>query len=124
MKFIQVPPIPPIPHVHHPNFLLQEAVPGSPRIVFEISSEQSLMIPLWIACDNHEKSNYTGEQITKRANTFQCNLGNIGSEVTVDGQRVANLNVRMILDSGKLNYKINTLDKVTEIYSKKFNLTS
>ena len=99
-------------------------MPGSPRMVFEISSEQSLMIPLWIACDNCEKSNYTGEQLTKCANTFQCNLGNIGSEVTVDAQRVANLNVRMILESGKLNYKINSLDKVTEIYSKKFDLTS
>lgn len=41
----------------------------------------------------------------------------------VDGQRVADLDVRMALESGKLNYKINSLNNVTEIYSKGFNLT-
>jgi hypothetical protein len=103
--------------------LIDTTVQGSPQMVCDISSEQGVMIPLWIAwCDNHEKPNYTGEQLTKCARE-QYNLGNIGSEVTVDGQRVADLDVRMSLESGKLNYKINSLDNVTEISSKGFNLT-
>lgn len=41
----------------------------------------------------------------------------------VDGQHVADLDVRMALESGRLNYKINSLNNFTEIYSKGFNLT-
>lgn len=103
--------------------LIDTVVQGSPHMSCEISSKQGLMIPLWIAwCDNHEKKDYNGEQLTNCARE-QYNLGNIGSEVIVDGQRVANLNVRMALESGKLDYKVNSLANVTEIYSKGFNFT-
>ena len=103
--------------------LIDTVVQGSPHQRCQISSDQGIMIPLWIAwCDSHEKPNYSGEQLTKCARE-QYNLGNIGSEVTVDGHRVADLNVRMSLISGKLDYKINSLANVTEIYSDGFNLT-
>ena len=52
------------------------------------------------------------------------NLGNIASEVKIDGQSVANLNVRNALTpSGKSDYKINSLENVTELYTKAYNLT-
>ena len=53
------------------------------------------------------------------------NLGNIASEVMVDGHRVANLNVKLALDpvSGALNYNKNSMNNVTEFYSKGFTAT-
>lgn len=103
--------------------LIDTVVQGSPHMKCEISSKQGVMIPLWIAwCDNHEKPNYTGEQLVTCARE-QYNLGNIGSKVMVDDRLIADLNVRMALESGKLDYKINSLTNVTEIYSSGFNIT-
>lgn len=51
------------------------------------------------------------------------NLGNIGSEVKVDGVPIAKLDVRQSLISGKLDYKINSLTNITESASKEFTLT-
>ena len=50
------------------------------------------------------------------------NLGNIASQVMVDGRRIANLNVKLALDpvSGALNYNKNSLNNITEFYSKGF----
>lgn len=95
---------------------------GDPDYVCEISSKQGIMIPMWIAwCDNKEHPNYSGEQLTKCARE-QYNLGTIISEVAVDNRPVAKLDVRMRLPpGGSLDYKINSLDNVTEFYSKGFN---
>ena len=104
---------------------------GSPNQVCKISSSQGTMIPLWIAeCDNSgtddpRHKSYSDEQLTKCARE-QYNLGNIRSDVKVDGRPIAKLDVRMSLvpGSGKLDYKLNSpLTNITEFYSKGFNLT-
>jgi hypothetical protein len=52
-----------------------------------------------------------------------ANLGAIRSDVKVDGTPVAKLDVRMSLISGKLDYKINSLTNVSELYTADFDLT-
>jgi hypothetical protein len=111
--------------------LMDTTVEDSPHQVCKISSKQGMMIPLWIAgCDTetdlylHIKNPNVNldQQLTECAREF-FNLGNIRSEVKVDGLPVAKLDVRMSLISGKLDYKINALTNVTEFYSKGFNIT-
>lgn len=92
----------------------------------DISSTQGILIPLWIAwCSTgdpgHEHD--SDAQLTKCAREGS-NLGNIRSDVKVDGVPLAKLDVKMSMISGTLNYKINSLTNVTELYQKKaFNLT-
>ena len=95
------------------------------------ASNQGIMIPLWIAeCDNSggddpRHKSYSDEQLTKCARE-QYNLGNIRSDVKVDGQPIAKLDVKqsLIPGSGKLDYKVNSpLTNITEFNSKGFNLT-
>ena len=100
-----------------------------------ISSKQGIMIPMWIAwCDaGHNKMmlknpNANGVQLDQELTDCArrvYNLGNIASEVMVDGHRVANLNVKLALDpvSGALNYNKNSMNNVTEFYSKGFTAT-
>jgi hypothetical protein len=105
--------------------LMNTVVAGSPHQVCEISSKQGIMIPMWIAwCDTGDPTykDYSDEQLTKCAREVY-NLGNIRSEVKLDGLTVAKLDVRMSLMSGKLDYKINSLTNVTEFYSNGFNIT-
>ena len=101
-------------------------VVSPPLQVCKISSKQGIMIPMWIAwCDTSEHKDYTDKQLTKCARD-EYNLGNIASQVKVDGVPIANLNVRMSLvpGSGALDYKINSpLTNVTEFYSKGFNIS-
>jgi hypothetical protein len=108
--------------------LINTVVEGSPHQVCKISSNQGIMIPLWIAwCSTSNKGHEhdSDEQLTKCAREV-FNLGNIRSEVKVDGVPLAKLDVRMSLipGSGKLDYKINSpLTNITEFYSKGFNAT-
>jgi hypothetical protein len=105
--------------------LMETAVDDSPHQLCKISSDQGIMVPLWIAwCDTGSSKGYSDEQLTKCAREQQ-NLGNIISNVKVDGLPVAKLDVRLSLTpgSGKLDYKINSLTNVTEFYTKGFNLT-
>jgi hypothetical protein len=110
--------------------LLNTVVEGSlaPTQVCKISSKHGITIPMWIAwCDksgavNPATKSYSDEQLTKCAREVY-NLGNIRSDVKVDGHPVAKLDVRLSLISGSLNYKVNSMSNVTEIYTKGFNLT-
>lgn len=109
--------------------LIDTTVEGSPHQLCKISSKHGIIVPLWIGwCDNSGADDqshkyYSDEQLTKCAREVY-NLGNIRSDVKVDGIPVAKLDVRMSLISGKLDYKINSpLTNVTELYSKGFNLT-
>jgi hypothetical protein len=106
-------------------------VDGSAQQTCKISSSQGIMIPLWIAeCDNSggddpRHKSYSDEQLTKCARE-QYNLGNIRSDVKVDGLPIAKLDVKqsLIPGSGKLDYKVNSpLNNITDFNSKGFNLT-
>lgn len=105
--------------------LMETTVGGSPRQVCDISSAQGIIIPLWIAwCDNsHERRKDASYEDLSKCAREEYNLGNIRSDVKVDGKPVANLDVRMSLISGSLDYKVNSLTNVTELYSNGFNLT-
>ena len=64
-----------------------------PTQTCKISSSQGLIIPLWIGwCDTGTNKGNSDEQLTKCAR--EQNLGNIISDVKVDGVPVAKLNVR------------------------------
>jgi hypothetical protein len=108
--------------------LMETADVGSPPTqVCKISSKQGIMIPLWIAwCSTGDpgQEHDSDEQLTKCAREGS-NLGNIRSDVKVDGLPVAKLDVRMSMISGKLDYKINSpLTNITELYQKNgFELT-
>jgi hypothetical protein len=100
-------------------------VSGRPHQVCEISSAQGIMIPLWTAFfeDSIPKyDSYTYEQLSKGAREVG-DLGAITSLVKVDGKPVAKLDVASSMRGGSLDYKINSMDNVTELYSKGFNLS-
>src|SRR4030095_4170639 len=103
--------------------LMETTVEGSPSQVCDISSDQGIIVPLWIAwCDTGDHKGLSDEQLTKCARE-EYNLGKIGSQVKLDGVPIANLDVVMSLISGSLDYDINSLTNVTEFQSKGFNLT-
>ena len=111
--------------------LMDTIVSGSPHQVCEISSNQSIMmIPLWTAFLEDSKSErgdqpykgYTYEQLSKAAREI-ADLGAITSLIKIDGSPVANLDVVSSIRGGSLHYKINSMDNITELYSKGFNVT-
>jgi hypothetical protein len=88
------------------------------------------MIPLWVAwCDiGSDQKRIQNPSINLDMKLTECarkvyNLGNIGAEMEIDGLPATKLDVRLSLISGLLDYKINSLENVSEIYSKGFNLT-
>jgi hypothetical protein len=105
-----------------PMVMLMETadVNSPPTQSCQISSHQGLIVPLWIGwCD-------TGSTPGSDVSLIKCakeqNLGNILSDVKVDGVSVAKLDVQQTEQSGSLNYKIRSLSNVTEFASKGFPL--
>jgi hypothetical protein len=105
--------------------LMETTVKDPPRQICTVSSTQGIAIPLWGAfmeASTSEFQNYTYEQLSKVARE-EADLGAVTSLVKVDGSQVAKLDVVSSMRSGKLDYKINSMDNVTELYSKGFNVT-
>lgn len=105
--------------------LMDTAVKDPPRQVCKISSSQGIMVPNWGAfmeASTPELQNYTYEELSNVARE-QADLGAITSLVKVDGIPVSKLDVVSSMSSGKLDYKITSMDNVTELYSKGFNIT-
>jgi hypothetical protein len=103
--------------------LMETTVSSPPTQNCKISSTQGITVPLWIGwCDTGNGVDTTTEQLTDCAK--RQNLGRIISEVKVDGLPVANLDVTQSVNpgSGALDYKVNTLNNVTEFSSKPFSL--
>lgn len=110
--------------------LMNSAIGGTHNQVCDISAGKGIMMGLWVAwCDTGvdlPRINNPSVDLDKKLTNCAreaFNLGNIGSEVKVDDVPLSKLDVRMSLTSGNLDYKINTLQNVSEIYTKGFNLT-
>jgi hypothetical protein len=96
----------------------------------QISSNQGIMVPLWAGWADHDNPGSCSV-----INLQECarleNLGNIASDMKVDGIPVAKLNVRLSVTpgmsmthlSGSFDYKINSLTNATQSTSKVFTLT-
>lgn len=103
--------------------LIDTADVGTTDQTCTISSTQGIFVPLWIGwCDSSIGGERLNEPFAKCARE-EINLGNIRSDVRVDGTPVAQLDVKMSLVSGELNYQVNSLANITEFYTKDFDLT-
>jgi hypothetical protein len=105
--------------------LMETTVNGKPHQVCEISSTQGIIVPLWTGfwdADNPEDEKKTYAELSKMARE-QVDLGAVTSLVKVDNNPVAKLDVVSSMRGGSLDYKTNSLDNVTEVFSKGFNIT-
>lgn len=96
----------------------------------KISSTQGIFFPLWAAwCDTggdigniKDPKGNLDEQLATCAKEVY-NLGDIKSEVNLDGKTVAKLDIRNSILSGKFDSKITTMTNVSEISTNGFNIT-
>jgi hypothetical protein len=105
--------------------LMETTVTGKPHQVCDISSKQGIVVPLWTAFWEASTPEYTNKsyaELSKAARELG-DLGAITSLVTVDGNPIGKLDVVSSMRGGNLDYKINSMDNVTELYSKGFNVT-
>ncbi len=105
-----------------PMVMLMETadVNSPPTQSCQISSHQGIIVPLWIGWCDTGATPGSDAALTKCAR--EQNLGNILSDVKVDGVPVAKLDVQQTEQSGSLNYKVRALSNVTEFASKGFPL--
>lgn len=109
---------------------LMDTASASKHNVCEISSNQGIMIPMWVsfmedsfnAKGDQPHKGYSYEQLSKAARE-EADLGTITSQVKVDGREIAKLNEISSMNAGKLDYNIISMQNVTELYSKGFNIT-
>jgi hypothetical protein len=105
--------------------LMDTAISGKPLQKCVITSSQGIMFPLWTGEFEDslpEYNSYTYDQLSKGARE-EINLGAVTSVVKVDGTQIAKLDEVSSMKLGSLDYKINSMDNVTEVYSKGFNIT-
>jgi len=112
--------------------LVETEVNDSPHMVCSISSKQGIIVPLWIAWCNTPALSRVRTPSSNPAildqQLSQCakevfNLGNIGSVVKVDGVPIANLDVKLSMINGALEYEKHSLTNVTDLFSKGFYIT-
>lgn len=104
--------------------LMDGALGGKHNQECTISSTQGVMIPVWTGfCDaGSEGQDKTYEELIKCARE-ELNIGAVTSLVKVDGSEIARLDEDSKVIGGELDYKINSIDNVTEVYSKGFDMT-
>jgi hypothetical protein len=104
-------------------FLMETTVVAKPQVC-EISSSQGIMIPIWSAFmeASGDHTGKTYQQLSKAARE-EADLGAVTSLVKVDGKQIAKLDEVSSMNGGTLNYKINSLQNVTELFSKGFTIT-
>jgi hypothetical protein len=110
--------------------LMETTVEGKPHQVCNISSTQGIVVPLWVSFmedsisqDGKQKfKGFSYEQLSNESRAI-LDLGAVTSEVKVDDVSVAKLDVVSSMRAGILDYKINSMNNVTELYSKGFNIT-
>ena len=102
--------------------LMETVLIGKPHQVCEISSTQRIIVPLWTAfweASTPEFMDYTYEQLSQQARVG----GDLGAVTSLVKVERAKLDVVSSMRGGSLDYKINSMDNVTEVYSKGFNIT-
>ena len=107
--------------------LVDPSISGKLELECDISSNDGIMVPSWTGVyENNNQDDLPddtpGSQLSKFARE-QLNLGAVTSEVKVNGKSVARLDEISTMSNNVLNYKINTMENYTEVYSKPFNLT-
>jgi hypothetical protein len=113
--------------------LMDPAVKGERHQKCQISSNQGIIVPLWTAFmedSTSEFDEYTYDELSKAARAMG-DLGSVSSQVKVDGKPIAKLNVLSEIEGepaskasdSQIKYTINSMDNVTEVYSKGFNIT-
>jgi len=114
--------------------LMETTVNGKPHQVCNINSNQGIIVPLWTgfadASPGHtddlgnpqDRSVWSYADLTKHAREA-LDLGAVTSLVKLDDKPIAKLDVVSSMDGNNLNYKVNSIKNVTEVFSKGFNIT-
>ena len=90
--------------------------------VCQISTKDGILIPLWVGWyDIAPTDDYPNKKLSDMARQ-EANLGDIVSNVVVDGVPVAELDVSLSLVSGEVDYEVRKFRNVSEIYTSDFDL--
>ena len=109
-------------------FVIEPTIGIIPNQICDISSKQGILIPLWPGwCDSGTDKDYKiayPEKSWTDCARERYNTGEIRAEAIVDGHYVAKMNVKLSspLMGETLDYKITSLENVTEMYGNEFTL--